>query len=102
MERQVSQFRRFLKVVFPAESPESLSQSPEEELKLKMLPALTHLMPTEKSIIESLYGLGDGWPYPIDECSRIHKMSIELVLQNKNKAIEKIRGYLEIMYSSHL
>jgi len=102
MEQQVSQFRRFLKVVFPAELPESLSQIQEDELKPKVLPALTYLMPIEKSIIESLYGLGDGWPYSIDECGRIHKMSVELVLQNKNEAIDKIRAYLEMMYSSHL
>ena len=102
MEQQISPFRRFLKAVFPAESPEHLSQIQEDELKLKVLPALTYLLPTEKSIIECLYGLGDSWPYPIDECGKIHKMSVELVLQNQKTAVEKIRSYLEMMYSSHL
>lgn len=101
-KQQVSPFRRFLKAIFPEESPESLSSDEEEEVKQKVLPALTYLIPTERSIIESLYGLGNEFPYTIDQCCVIHKMSPELVGQNQRMALEKIRGYLEMMYSTEL
>src|SRR5262249_12030028 len=54
----------------------------------QVLKTLTH---REREVIKLRYGLGDGYPYTLEEVGRIFKVTRERIRQIEARAIQKLR-----------
>ena len=77
------------------EHPQSLLPSPEtfainSELGDRIDDVLKTLTYREREIVKLRYGLGDGRPYTLEECSRIFKLTRERTRQIEAKALRKL------------
>jgi len=102
MEQSKRSFLRFLKrILSPYALPDLLYQYSERQLRSEITTALGEHDLIERNIINLLYGLGDGYSYQPEECCRVLKMSLELVLHNRKMIRRKIRRYVKVMYLDH-
>jgi RNA polymerase sigma factor (sigma-70 family) len=76
-------------------SPSKVAE--QEETKSAINSVLPCLNYREREIIKLRYGIGDGFCYTLEECSRIFKVGRERVRQVESKAIRKLNRKMERM-----
>ncbi len=74
-----------------ADQPEVAAEK--NVIREKIDQALRGLNYRERSIIELRMGLGDGYPYTLEECGRIFKVTRERIRQLESKALKKLQGH---------
>ncbi len=98
MKRQITpeiihSYRLFYKVLFPDESPETISDEEVEEFIILQIDGILEAFPKEREIIEMHYGLGDGYRYEPEEYQRVfRKIPAGRVIHVLDQTIPSIRA----------
>lgn len=98
-QNQRESFLAFLKDLFPGEFSQSPGDEELERLKSKTIEAIRLLDPTERDIVNCLYGFGDDYVYKPQEVRKIFKMSTEVVEQNRKSSLRKIATLLDVIHT---